>query len=246
MAKSAGNFERVTELPARGLDPLALRYLALTVRYGRKLNYSHESLAGAAAALASLRARLAALGPPPADGPWAAPEPLLAAARGRASGRRRPGRRGPAGSGAAAAESSRDRARAPDAPLSPEGRALHDRFVAALDDDLDLPGALACVREVLRSGLPDDERRWLVLDADQVLGLDLHRVWAAPLAEAGEADVPREVRALLAARTKREPPATTSEPTNSATRLRTRLGRRRRPQRLNLASPLKRGLRQAR
>ena len=31
MAKSAGNFQRVTELTDRGIEPLALRYLALTV-----------------------------------------------------------------------------------------------------------------------------------------------------------------------------------------------------------------------
>ena len=33
-----------------------------------------------------------------------------------------------------------------------------------------MPGALAVVREILRSDLPADERRWLVLDADAVLG----------------------------------------------------------------------------
>jgi len=38
---------------------------------------------------------------------------------------------------------------------------------------------LAVVREALRSVLPADEKRWLVLDADAVLGLDLHRVWDA-------------------------------------------------------------------
>jgi hypothetical protein len=32
---------------------------------------------------------------------------------------------------------------------------------------------------MLRADLPADERRWLVLDADAVLGLDLHRVWDA-------------------------------------------------------------------
>ena len=66
------------------------------------------------------------------------------------------------------------------APLSPPGRALHDRFVAAIDDDLDLPTALAVVRETLRADLPADERRWLVLDADLVLGLDLDLAWASP------------------------------------------------------------------
>ena len=93
MAKSAGNFQRVTELAERGLDPLAFRYLALTSRYGRKLNYSDASLDAAAAGLASLRARLAALGPPPADGPWAAPAGPRRRAR-PATGPRAPRRRG--------------------------------------------------------------------------------------------------------------------------------------------------------
>ena len=39
MAKSAGNFQRVTELVDDGLDPLSLRYLVLTSRYRRKLDY---------------------------------------------------------------------------------------------------------------------------------------------------------------------------------------------------------------
>jgi cysteinyl-tRNA synthetase len=86
-----------------------------------------------------------------------------------------------------------DRAHAPSAPLSEEGRAFHDRFVAALDDDLDLPAALVTVREMLRSGLPADERRWLALDADAVLGLDLHTVWDG----AGATDVPQEIGVLL-------------------------------------------------
>ena len=65
MAKSAGNFQRVTALADRGLDPLAFRYLVLTSRYGRKLSYSDGSLDAAAAALVSLRAGLRALGPAP-------------------------------------------------------------------------------------------------------------------------------------------------------------------------------------
>ena len=40
----------------------------------------------------------------------------------------------------------------------------------AIDDDLDLPTALAVVRETLRADLPADERRWLVLDADRSSG----------------------------------------------------------------------------
>jgi cysteinyl-tRNA synthetase len=186
MAKSAGNFQRVTELPERGIDPLALRYLTLTARYGRKLDYSDTSIQAASAGLASLRARLRALGSPPSDGPWAAPPVIRAEPAGdRPEGvHDRPGERGP------------DRAHASAAPLSAAGQGLHDRFVAALDDDLDLPTALAVVRETLRADLSADERRWLVLDADAVLGLDLHRAWAAPADDA----VPDPVRTLLAAR----------------------------------------------
>ena len=93
--------------------------------------------------------------------------------------------------------------------MSPAGVALHDRFVAALDDDLDLPTALAVVRETLRTDLPADERRWLVLDADRVLGLDLDRVWGLGATGDGGGDrdragagdsPPPEVQALVEAR----------------------------------------------
>ncbi|HEX6130564.1 MAG TPA: hypothetical protein VF044_02480, partial [Actinomycetota bacterium] len=47
------------------------------------------------------------------------------------------------------------------------------------DNDLDLPTALAAAREMSRAPLAPDERRWLLLDADLVLGLDLDRVWDA-------------------------------------------------------------------
>jgi cysteinyl-tRNA synthetase len=194
MAKSAGNFQRVTELADRGVDPLAFRYLTLTSRYGRKLNFSDTSIDAAAAALASLRARLASLGPPPTDGPWAAPRVVAAGAAGDR----------PTGVASRSDDTGPDRAHAPSAPLSAGGRALHDRFVAALDDDLDMPSALAVVRETVRADLAADERRWLVLDADAVLGLDLHRAWVGSggaQAAAATAEVPPEVTALVTART---------------------------------------------
>ncbi|MEZ0239923.1 MAG: cysteine--tRNA ligase, partial [Chloroflexota bacterium] len=195
MAKSAGNFQRVTELAERGIDPLAFRYLVMTSRYGRKLDYSDASVDAAAAALASLRSRLAALGPSPTDGPWVAPVVVVAEPAGdRPTGvREHAGDRGP------------DRAHEPAAPLSAAGRALHERFVAALDDDLDLPTALATVREILRADLPADERRWLILDADAVLGLDLHRAWDVPAAaDEVPADVLAQVEARSAARAARD------------------------------------------
>src|SRR5829696_7670428 len=82
MAKSAGNIERIADVAARGLDPLAVRYLFLTSRYRHKLEYTDESLAAAAAGLTSLRAGLTGLGAAPAEGPWAAPAVLRARAAG--------------------------------------------------------------------------------------------------------------------------------------------------------------------
>jgi len=68
MAKSAGNFFRVTELVERGFDPLALRYLVLQAKYRTRLNFSIEGLAGADHALTQLRERVAEWAPG-ADGP---------------------------------------------------------------------------------------------------------------------------------------------------------------------------------
>ncbi len=192
MAKSAGNFQRVTELVDRGLDPLAFRYLVLTSRYSRKLEYSDRSLAAAGAALASLRSGLRALGPAPSDGPWAAPPPLRA---GQAGDRPMGVASGVAGHGTVtgAAFTPGDRASGSAAPLSSAGRVLHDRFAAAIDDDLDMPVALALLREILRAPITDDERRWLILDADAVLGLDLDRVWDdTPDGHPEEAAIPAE------------------------------------------------------
>jgi len=198
MAKSAGNFQRVTELVDRGIDPLAFRYLTLTSRYARKLEYSDRSIEAAAAALASLRNGLRALGAPPTDGPWRPPAVLIAGAAGdRPDGLAK----GPAGHGddESAAYALSDRATDPTAPLTAEGRVLHDRLVAALDDDLDMPRALALVRRILASRLDRDEKRWLILDADAVLGLDLHRAWDdGPAAQATE--TPTDVQALVVRR----------------------------------------------
>ena len=201
MSKSAGNFQRITELAESGLDPLAFRYLCLTARYGRKLHLSDESLAGAGGGLASLRAELEALGPSPTDGPWAPPAALRAgAAPERPEGRAD----GVAGHGGPTTLTLTDRAGEPVAPLSRAGDELHDRFVAAIDDDLDTPTALRIAREALRSDLPADERRRLVLDMDFVLGLDLDRVVAGaaqPSSATEFRDLPIGAAELVGART---------------------------------------------
>ena len=59
MAKSAGNFFRITELEDQGFDPLAFRYLVLQAKYRAPLNFSTNGLAGADRALRQLRERVA-------------------------------------------------------------------------------------------------------------------------------------------------------------------------------------------
>jgi cysteinyl-tRNA synthetase len=195
MAKSAGNIERIADVAARGIDPLAFRYLCLTSRYRHKLEYTEGSLAAAAAGLASLRAGLAAIGPQTADD--SRPDPTVLRA-GAAPARPIGTVEGTAGLGDGSAGALGDRAHDPAPGLSAAGRRLHDRFAAALDDDLDLPAALAVVREALRADVPAAERRWLVLDADFVLGLDLDRVVPAREdAPDGDEPLPAPVAGLL-------------------------------------------------
>ncbi len=53
---------------------------------------------------------------------------------------------------------------------------LKARFVAQINDDLNMPRAMAVVQELLKSDLPAADRLATVLDFNRVLGLDLDRV----------------------------------------------------------------------
>ena len=55
MAKSAGNIIRVSDLPAKGFDPLDFRYLALTAQYRSKLDFTEDAMHAARSGLARLR-----------------------------------------------------------------------------------------------------------------------------------------------------------------------------------------------
>ena len=58
MAKSAGNEFVLGDLELRGYDPLAFRYLCLTVRYRHRMNFTYSSLRAAERALTGLRDRV--------------------------------------------------------------------------------------------------------------------------------------------------------------------------------------------
>ncbi|HET6379555.1 MAG TPA: cysteine--tRNA ligase [candidate division Zixibacteria bacterium] len=67
MAKSAGNVIRVSDLPEKGFEPLAFRYLALTAHYRSKLDFTEQAMHAAASGLRRLRRAVAEGGSDGAD-----------------------------------------------------------------------------------------------------------------------------------------------------------------------------------
>jgi len=55
MSKSLGNFYTLRDLLEKGVDPMALRYLLLSVSYRKQFNFTFEALDGAKAALGRIR-----------------------------------------------------------------------------------------------------------------------------------------------------------------------------------------------
>ena len=128
MAKSSGNVFLVEELIERGFDPLAFRYLCMTVLYRHRMNFTFTSLKAAEKALTNLRTRL---------WQWSME---------------------PDGNGHTA-----------------EADEYRRRFWEAVDSDLNLPGALAVTWEMVRSSLPGRAKMGLLLEFDEMFGLDLHK-----------------------------------------------------------------------
>jgi cysteinyl-tRNA synthetase len=79
-----------------------------------------------------------------------------------------------------------------------EGKILPDfrlRFLAAINDDLNMPRAMAVVQETLKADFNEADRLATVLDFDRVLALDLDQVGK-------EERLPEEVSKLIDARRK--------------------------------------------
>jgi cysteinyl-tRNA synthetase len=138
MAKSTGDFLRVQTLMERGYDPLAYRFFCLSAHYRAKLNFTWDSLDGAATALQRLRLATDSWGPP-------------------------------------------DRADAE----------YMQQFTEQINDDLNLPRAMAVTWDMVRSGLPAATKKATLLQFDRVLGLRLTK-WQPP-----EEAVPEELMTLV-------------------------------------------------
>lgn len=76
-----------------------------------------------------------------------------------------------------------------DSKLSDEGENLKQKFRQALEDDFNIPKALAVMWDVLKSDLNDGDKQILFSDFDQVLGLGLENI--------EEQEVDPEVKKLI-------------------------------------------------
>jgi cysteinyl-tRNA synthetase len=54
--------------------------------------------------------------------------------------------------------------------------AFHEKFREAINDDLNMPRAMAVIQEMLKSDMPSSEKQTTILDFDRVLGLSLDQV----------------------------------------------------------------------
>ncbi len=147
MAKSAGEFLRISSLTERGYDPLAYRYLCLTAHYRGQMNFTWDALDAAVTALDRMRNGVYALRAAADADPQAQPDPALLA-----------------------------------------------RFTDEINDDLNLPRALAVAWEALRGDLPPAVKRATLLAFDRVFGLGLAS-WEPPVLA-----IPDDIRALAEAR----------------------------------------------
>jgi len=87
----------------------------------------------------------------------------------------------------------RDTSKRGEAPAGAVDPAFREKFLEAVNDDLNLPRAMAVVQEMLKSDIPEAEKHATILDFDRVLGLGLDQVDQPQ-------ELPAEVQKLLEAR----------------------------------------------
>jgi cysteinyl-tRNA synthetase len=87
----------------------------------------------------------------------------------------------------------RDLSSGGEAPAGAASSAFRGKFLEAVNDDLNMPRAMAVVQEMLKSDIPGADKHATVLDFDRVLGLGLDVVDKSR-------EIPLDVRTLVEAR----------------------------------------------
>ncbi|OGY22781.1 MAG: cysteine--tRNA ligase [Candidatus Woykebacteria bacterium RBG_13_40_15] len=170
MARREGNVYTISDIIQKGFNPLAFRYLVLTAHYRSRLNFTWESLEAAQNSLNNLYREVTGFAtsdkPKVArlPTPNAPPDSLQDAAASKRAGV------GYGGQGCTECE---------------------QKFLKAINNDMDMPAALSVVQHLVKSNCPTSAKLASLYKFDQVLGLDLEKV----AAEA--AKVPEEVRKLV-------------------------------------------------
>jgi cysteinyl-tRNA synthetase len=72
------------------------------------------------------------------------------------------------------------------------------RFVESLENDLNIPGALSIVWEMAKSNIPSPDKYDLIMDFDEVLGLDLAKYETED--NEHETELPEDIQQLIAKR----------------------------------------------
>jgi len=137
MAKSKENTILISDITEKGFDPLAYRYLCLTVHYRSKLNFSWKSLEASQRALNSLREKVMHL-----DG------------------------------------SIKKCYKHKYKQKQKQKKKLKKEFLKHINDDLNIPRALAFVWKLAKE---NKVSRDLLLDFDNVLGLNLDKIRKIPI-----------------------------------------------------------------
>jgi cysteinyl-tRNA synthetase len=87
----------------------------------------------------------------------------------------------------------RDVAKSGEASAGASNPAFREKFLEAINDDLNMPRGMAVIQEMLKSDIPESEKHATILDFDRVLGLGLDQVDKPQ-------ELPAEVQKLLEAR----------------------------------------------
>ncbi len=72
-------------------------------------------------------------------------------------------------------------------------KALQQKFVEALENDLNMPQALSVVWEAVKSNIPSEDKYDLIINFDEVLGLDLVKSYELRVTS----ETPKEIQELV-------------------------------------------------
>lgn len=74
---------------------------------------------------------------------------------------------------------------------------FQDKFLTVINDDLNIPQALALISQVLKSKISKNNKLATILDFDQVFGLSLDSVIKSDYAKLNIADLPQNIQVLI-------------------------------------------------